>query len=182
MAYYERHLPHWQPTGKGIFLTWRLHGSLPVAVLKKIRESKIDSAAKRFRAFDKHLDSAASGPLWLKDPRVAEMVVQAIHHESDPLRRYDLHAFVVMANHVHLLILPKAPLRKITESLKGFTARQANKILRRRGPFWQDESFDHWVRSENQYRRIRHYIEHNPVTAGLVSKAEQWPWSSATAL
>ena len=66
------------------------------------------------------------------------------------------------------------------KSLKGVTAREANQILQRTGkPFWQDESFDHWVRSEVEFTEIRKYIEHNPVTAGLVERPEDWAWSSA---
>jgi len=65
--------------------------------------------------------------------------------------------------------------------LKGVTARDANSILSRKGKhFWQDESFDHWVRSPREFDRIRTYIEMNPVSAGLASCPEDWPWSSAT--
>jgi type I restriction enzyme R subunit/putative DNA methylase len=54
-------------------------------------------------------------------------------------------------------------------------------LLHRTGErFWQDESFDHWVRSEGEFIRIQKYIENNPVKAGLVAKAEDWPWSSAS--
>lgn len=85
-----------------------------------------------------------------------------------------------MANHVHLLLTPKVELRRITRSLKGVTARQANQTLHRAGkPFWQDESFDHWVRNEVEFVQIRRYIEQNPVTAGLVERPEDWRWSSA---
>jgi len=62
--------------------------------------------------------------------------------------KYDLHAYVVMSNHVHLLITPHEPLSKITHSLKRFTARKANELLGLTGqPFWQDESYDHLVRN-----------------------------------
>jgi hypothetical protein len=64
--------------------------------------------------------------------------------------------------------------------LKGVTAREANCILHNRGQhFWQDESFDHWVRTSAEFDRIQAYIERNPVSAQLVSKPEEWPWSSA---
>jgi REP element-mobilizing transposase RayT len=70
---------------------------------------------------------------------------------------------------------------KITKSIKGFTAREANRILRRTGErFWQDESYDHWIRNENEWNRIVRYTELNPVAAGLVETPEQWPWSSAS--
>jgi hypothetical protein len=46
--------------------------------------------------------------------------------------------------------------------------------------FWQDESFDHWVRNPAEWEKIRTYIERNPVSAGLVARPEDWPWSSAS--
>jgi len=64
--------------------------------------------------------------------------------------------------------------------LKGYTARQANRMLGRTGEaFWQPESYDHWVRSEQEWGRIVRYIENNPVGAGLASRPEAYPWSSA---
>jgi REP element-mobilizing transposase RayT len=85
-----------------------------------------------------------------------------------------------MPNHVHLLILPKEPLPIITRWLKGSTARHANQLLGRTGqPFWQDESFDRWVRNDREFERIARYIEENPVSAGLASSTALWPWSSA---
>ena len=93
---------------------------------------------------------------------------------------YDLRAWVIMPNHVHVLLEPKVPLSIITRWLKGSTARQANEILGRTGnTFWQNESFDHWVRNDEELNRIVRYIEYNPVTAGLVKTPEDWAWSSA---
>ena len=93
---------------------------------------------------DSILDKATSGPFWLRDFTVARCVTDAIHLGSQKLNFYALHAFVVMPNHVHLLITPKVPLSRVTNGLKGVTARNANAILRRTGQhFWQDESFDH---------------------------------------
>jgi REP element-mobilizing transposase RayT len=91
-----------------------------------------------------------------------------------------LHAFVIMPNHIHLLITPGVPVSRVMNGLKGVTAREANCILHNRGQhFWQDESFDHWVRTSAEFDRIQAYIERNPVSAQLVSKPEAWPWSSA---
>ena len=86
-----------------------------------------------------------------------------------------------MANHVHVLLLPKIPPNKLLKSLKGYTAREANKLLGRTGtPFWQKESYDHWVRNQSEWERIKFYIENNPVKAGLVRSAELYRWSSAS--
>jgi type I restriction enzyme R subunit/putative DNA methylase len=93
---------------------------------------------------------------------------------------FELQAYVLMANHVHALIEPKVELAKITQQLKGSTARAANLILGRSGnPFWQDESFDHWVRNPGEHQKILTYIENNPVKAGLCATPQSWPWSSA---
>ena len=75
---------------------------------------------------------------------------------------------------------PHIPIAKLTRRLKGYTAREANRLLGRTGEaFWQPESYDHWVRSEQEWGRIVRYIENNPVTAGLAARPEGYPWSSA---
>jgi REP element-mobilizing transposase RayT len=175
--YYERHLPHWQPPGKVLFITWRLAGSLPAAFWRECTEK---SAGKRIVAFDRTLDSGRTGPMWMKNAPVAKLVSDALRYGETERDLYRMLAFVVMSNHVHLLIETVKPLEKITRLLKGYTARCANQYLARTGQaFWQDESFDHWVRNSAELERIIHYIENNPVTAGLVNHAEDWAWSSA---
>jgi REP-associated tyrosine transposase len=178
MVFYRRRLPHWQPAGIALFVTWRLHGSLPAKIVGKDSEA---ASGEVFVAYDRLLDKAGTGPLWLKDSRIAQLVVNAVKFAERQLHLYQLNAFVVMANHVHILVTPHTPLLRITRAVKGYTAHEANRILSRRGKrFWQEESFDHWVRNEEELRRVVRYIEHNPVTAGLVARVEDWPWSSAT--
>ncbi len=175
MTYYVRNLPHWQPPGKEIFITWRLYGSLPAHFRTPRRE---DSPGKRFRNYDRALDLASIGPLWLSDPRIAGCVAAALK-QGEKAKMFQLHAYVVMANHVHVLLGPKLPIARITRMIKGSTAREANRILGRTGMrFWQEESFDHWIRNAEETRRVRTYIERNPVAAGLVQKPEEWIWSS----
>jgi REP element-mobilizing transposase RayT len=130
---------------------------------------------------DRLLDHARTGPLYLARPEIASIVVKAIQEGRDTLQHYQLHAFVVMANHVHLLITPKAPVPTLLQWLKGTTARRANQVLELTGrAFWQEESYDHWVRDEREFRRIHAYIEENPVRAGLVAASEDYVWSSAS--
>jgi REP element-mobilizing transposase RayT len=180
-GFYRRNLPHWHPEYKALFVTWRLHGSLPTQLWKSLREEKKLSPGKSFHFVDRALDAGSAGPLWLNDPRVAAYMVRALRRGAEELALFDLHAFVVMANHVHVLLTPKVPLARITRGLKRFTAARANQILRRTGMrFWQEESFDHWVRDETEFYRVMNYIERNPVKAGLVGKPEDWPWSSAS--
>jgi putative DNA methylase len=111
------------------------------------------------------------------------MIESALHKGANGLHHYNLHAYAIMANHVHILISPQVPLSTIMKAIKGVTARNANKLLNRTGKvFWQDESFDHWTRDEAEDNKIRRYIENNPVRARLVARAEDWPWSSATSV
>ena len=127
---------------------------------------------------DRILDTTCTGPLFLRRPEIAKTVMEAIHYRD--LRSYQLHAFVVMPNHVHLLVTPLERASKVMQSLKRFTAREGNRTLGlTEQPFWQDESHDGLVRDEREFARIVHYIERNPVTAGLAATPEEFPWSSA---
>jgi putative DNA methylase len=166
---YWRNLPHWHPPGAAIFLTWCLADALH-------RLSTSIQDGKTFAERDRLLDRAANGPTWLRQPVIAECVLHCLRGDEG----HELHAFVVMPNHVHILITPRIDLAKITRAIKGKSARRSNLILRRTGqPFWQDESFDRWVRNPEEFRKVKGYIESNPVRAGLVTAPELWPYSSA---
>jgi REP element-mobilizing transposase RayT len=118
--------------------------------------------------------------MYLKCPEIARLVVEVLQRGvADGL--YELNAFVVMANHVHVLVLPHSDVSRMLQWIKGVTAREANHSLGRTGKaFWQRESYDHWVRCADERVRIASYIENNPVKAGLVDEASQYPWSSAS--
>jgi REP element-mobilizing transposase RayT len=179
MLEYRRRLPHFQPDGVPIFLTWRLYGSLPLHRLGELLVSQ-PTAGRAFVVADRELDRGGHGPRWLTDPRISRIVADAILAGEAERGFYKIHAWAIMPNHVHLLILPKVPVPTLARWLKGSTARSANRILGRTGQtFWQDESWDHWVRDSHQLHRLVRYIEENPVTAGLVSSAELWLGSSA---
>ncbi len=152
MPDYRRRLPHIHPCDSLLFLTWRLWGSLP----------------------------GQPGEARLRDPRIAELVARAILIGDVERKLYSLRAWVVMPTHVHLLILPLVPVPVLTRWLKGSTARRANLILGCTGKaFWQDESFDRYLRSLSEIDKYVGYIEGNPVSAGLVERSEEWRWSSA---
>jgi putative transposase len=172
MPLYRRHLPHIDERGHPVFLTWRLHGSLPPN--RAFPASTVNSGRAFGRAFatiDKLLDEARTGPFCLRQDALAEMVVEALYFNASILRHFDLHAFVVMPNHVHLLATPSVALLKLTRSLKGVTSKRANAILGFTGrPCWQEESYDHSVRF-GKFEKIRGYIEENPIRAGLAFKA-----------
>ncbi len=80
---------------------------------------------------------------------------------------------------VATLDVKRTPRERIMHNLKSFTARTCNELLGRDGAFWQDESFDHCVRDEEELYRIIAYVENNPVKAGLVGEASEWAFSSA---
>jgi len=129
---------------------------------------------------DTQLDRDVAGPRWLSQPALARMVTEALHYGETARRWYRLHAWVVMPNHVHVIMTPQHTFSEIMRWLKWTTARRCNQFLGRTGvPFWQDESYDHWIRSGDEMQRIVGYVERNPVAAGLVKYAEDWIWSSA---
>ena len=150
-----------------------------------------------FALWDKCLDKAL-GVQWLADRRIATMVRNNLYHHAGT--KYSLWAYVIMPNHVHVLLKPdevwekrfeidksdkdkaryeRGPLSAILHSLRSYTSSEANKILGRKGKFWQGEAFDHWVRDNDEFERIIYYIEHNPVKAGLAEHPEYWIFSSA---
>jgi REP element-mobilizing transposase RayT len=133
---------------------------------------------------DNLLDRADRGPWFLKIPEIAGIVVNAIQDSDRRFHRYDLHAFVVMPNHVHMLITPHVTSRHWLGPLKGFTAHEAIRTLNLPSGtrFWQPESFDRLIDDDAGCERVKRYIEWNPVKAGLVFQPEDFPYSSASVL
>ena len=197
---YKRNLPHIQPPGATLFVTIRLAGSIPKEVLAQLkdeaeeRERVIRQTAvstqqyqylyeeqkRQFGRWDEILDSAEHGPHWLSQPEIAAIVINSLHFLDGDV--YDLDVFCVMSNHAHVVLTPLEKengsyhaLQTIMHSLKRHTAREANKVLGRKGAFWQHESYDHVVRNRDEWERIVKYVLNNPVKAGLVEKWEDWP-------
>ncbi len=190
--FYRRRLPHIQIAGATYFITFRLANSLPIEALHKLTEEKQNitklpenqkEAAHRawFAKYDDYLDQALYGNLYLKNEQVADTVSESIRFRDGNI--YDLIAFCIMLNHVHLVCTPLLKeketyfgLTEILHSLKRHTAREANKILQRQGTFWQDESYDHFIRDDAELERIVKYVLYNPVKAGLVKEQTDWKW------
>jgi putative transposase len=194
MAFYRRNLPHWIPEARALFITWRLYGSLPSGSLLRARAARSGSATgsaaaaqngsgtfagRDFVTIDRYLDSARTGPRWLAEREIAGAVEEAIFRGVE-FGHYLLDVYVIMPNHVHILLRPLVSLARITGEIKGVSAKSANARLGRTGNrLWQDESFDHWVRNSTELERVKRYIEWNPAKAGLVTRPELWRWSSA---
>jgi len=196
-AFYRRNLPHWQPKNRPIFVTFRLAGSLPPEVISLMKsralfdESEIGrqdvakSVGKQtslkqswFRIAEKWLDTCAIGPTWLQDPGIAKLICDVLHFADQ--KDYGLLCYCVMPNHVHTVIeriSEEKSLALIMHRIKGFTASRANRLLGRKGPFWQGESFDHVVRSQSALFKTVRYVLENPIKAGLVQRWQDWPHS-----
>jgi putative DNA methylase len=214
-------LPHWYMPGFAHFVTYRLFDTIPKVRLQEMaqrRSARIESpqdfglpvecsraAAHKlfFREFDEALETNTnSNRRWLEQPEIAKVVRENLHHHHGSL--YELLAWCIMPNHVHILIQPfestelpdqtttdhdsvcsdevadaASPLSRIMHSLKSYTANEANRLLGRTGTFWQRESYDHWVRDLDELERIVDYIRLNPVKAGLCKLAHEWVFSSA---
>ena len=188
------YLPHVKREGASYFVTFRLSDSLPQNVLldfkrqqaervrsletlKPAAREDIDRELKR--QIERYLDLGA-GECYLRQPAIAQMVADALIYFQN--QQYVLDEWVVMPNHVHLIIwpIPNYTLSEILQSRKRHTARQANVLLGRTGEtFWQHESYDHWIRDDDEKLRLRRYIRNNPVKARLCRSPEEWRWSSA---
>jgi putative transposase len=178
VRWYRRRLPHLDVPGSPTFVTWRLRGSLPQ---ERAFAREHTGSGQAFVTFDRLLDTARSGPVYLRRPEIGSLVGKQLHVVNSR-GLCSLHAYVVMPNHVHVLWTPHVSLPGLIRQVKGPTALAANPILGRVGkPFWQEEYFDRVVRTEMEFSQTRHYIEWNPVRAALVSSPEEFQWSSAFA-
>lgn len=113
-----------------------------------------------------------------KEGKLANLMISIILSEDEKM--YDLDCFVIMPNHIHMIVKPKfnVSLAQIMKILKGRSAFLLNKELQRKGSFWQSESFDHLIRNLEGYMEKRDYIRDNPVTAKLVKHCCDYPFSS----
>jgi putative transposase len=205
----RRHLPHWDVPGATYFVTACLQGSIPAQGLLNIRDyeaaltrrprptdmSESDWALRRWKLLfartEQWLDENPA-IRHLANPDLAAVVANALLFFAGT--RYDVLAFVVMPSHIHWVFRPleswvrelepdakePTPRERIMHSIKRFTARECNQRLQLQGAFWQQESYDHWMRDADELERIINYVEYNPVKAGLISDAKLWPFGSAT--
>lgn len=168
-------LPHWHTQGVIQFVTFRLADSLPQSRLAELNLMKdqwlakhpqpwtSDDAAVYGEMFISRINrwlDAGYGQCILEKPEIRQIVIDSLHH-FDGIR-YALFDYVVMPNHVHMLILPYIGLDEIMHTIKSYTAKIINRRLGRQGTVWQHESFDHLIRSNKEFREKRDYILHNP--------------------
>ena len=200
--YYTRNLPHWQPEEGVFFITGRLEGSLPVKVIielmarkdakiAEIRENKpqlsdleVQKALKAekdlyFGKFDDLLDNPTSGPLFLAQKPIAQVLVKAFERGFRE-NYYKLVCYTIMSNHFHAVLYKiQRPLFRITQSLKSCTAIESNRLLERtKGEkFWQRETYDRLIRNRREFIQKIQYTLNNPVKAGLIKNWRDWEFS-----
>jgi REP element-mobilizing transposase RayT len=198
--FYRRHLPHVQQDIATYFITARLSNSLPRYVVNRImseHELNVkslvghsgiglnDEMTKRqeayFIKFNQLLDASSFGDQWLKRQDIAKIVADSLHYYDGGI--YDLICFTIMPNHVHLVVdhnlsTTNTTLEKILQSIKKYTARKANSVLDRKGiSFWQSESYDHIIRTDQEFEHIVRYVIYNPVSANLCKEWKEWRWT-----
>jgi putative DNA methylase len=176
------YIPHFDHPGLVQGITFRLADSLPAHVRARMAEELENADRSTERARIEAYLNVGYGACYLRDPGVARLVEDALLYFDGV--RYRLIAWVVMPNHVHVLIemVEGYPLGGIVHSWKSYTAKEANRILGRTGQFWFREYFDRYIRDAGHFARAIQYVHDNPVAAGLVDAPENWLFSSASRL
>ena len=194
------YLPHVKHEGASYFVTFRLADALPGEVLLQFERERAErgrllrqavqcgwptkdteEAINRDfrRKLERYLDQGC-GACHLRRPEIGELVAGCILFFEG--QRYVLREWVVMPNHVHAVLwpMPNELLGDILRSWKQYSSRRAKPLLGLGGAaFWQRESYDHWIRDDEEKARICRYVRNNPVSAGLCARPEEWRWSSA---
>lgn len=170
------YLPHRDEVGLTQFVTFRLADSFPAELRAEWEHLfQIEDQRERRLELEAWLDRGR-GVCHLQDDRIAQIVAQSLRHFDG--ERYQLRAFTLMPNHVHVLFQAiSVPMAQIVKSWKQFSARQINTLLGRSGSFWQLDYWDTYMRdAEHEAMTIR-YIRNNPMKAGLTDDPKSWPWT-----
>ena len=180
--YHRTHLPHVEAGAVPQHICFRLADSLPQALLQQWddelrRLPETQQRNERRQRIEAALDQG-HGACWLSHPEVAALVRDALlYFDGD---RYRLHGWVIMPNHVHVLVTLRGDysLSSVVHSWKSYTSRRANTILGRNGAFWYVDYFDRFMRDDKHFATTLDYIHWNPVKAGLCVEPGDWQWSS----
>lgn len=183
-GFYSRgYLPHLDAGSRPQFITWRLNDSVPSHLFEEWRtQCEALPEAKRKQELyvltERYLDEG-HGSCILRSPVASAKVQDALLFYNGA--RYELHAWVIMPNHVHVLLTPAQgqDLTSILRPIKSYTATHIHKALGGSGALWQADFFDRLIRDEEHFHRVRKYIEWNPVKAKLCTGPEHYVYSSA---
>ncbi len=205
---YRKNLPHIYPIGAKFFITFCLKGALPMEVIEQYKfehEQQVKSLQKlgnkkkgydeykrHFAKIDNYLDTTTQNWLLAQAP-IAQIVADKIQEFDKDL--YDLIAYCIMSNHVHLVFnmdlqienIPEyeilttknyVQIERVMQRIKGGSSLVINQFLGTKGVTnWQAESYDHYIRSEQELKNIINYTLQNPVKAGLVENWQDWQFS-----
>lgn len=172
------YLPHFDAPGVRQMITFRLNDAMPANCRSEWEALlAIEDSRERRLKMETYLD-AGHGECYLRRPEIAALVQENLCHYDGA--RYGLLAWVIMPNHVHVLIeVWQTPLAEILHGWKSYTGKGANRLLQRTGEFWQPEYFDRLIRDETHFCKAVDHIENNPVKAGLTASPQTWPFGSA---
>jgi len=178
--FHRRNLPHLYFNDGIYFVTYRLADSLPINKQIKAASKKwtFKEFTIEFKKCDSHLSKNYNNVKYLAEPEIAEICKKTIHYPDK--KEYNLICYCIMPNHIHFvfeLLDRNKGISKIMQSIKRISARKSNLILNRSGKFWQDESYDRWIRNDKELYYIIKYILLNPVAAGLVENWEDWKYT-----
>jgi REP element-mobilizing transposase RayT len=179
--FHRRNLPHLYYNEGMYFVTFRLYGSLHPEELKKLHLLQMNKNThpaeqkKIFKKYDLLLDKPTNNILYLKQPEIIAICKSSIHYYDG--KEFKLICYCIMPNHIHLVFELLSKERRVGEivgSIKKYSARRVNKILKQEGAFWQAESFDRLVRDDVELYFTIKYVLLNPVNAGLVENWKEW--------
>lgn len=178
-GWHERgYLPHRDEPGLTQFVTFRLADSFPRSLRSEWEFLwKLEDDRERRKELEAYLD-LGRGASHLAQPKAAELVENALRYFDR--QRYELRAWVIMPNHVHVLFKPTAmPMSQVVGSWKKYTAHEANQALDLQGQFWGEDYWDTYMRDAAHELKSRRYIENNPVKAKLSRDPKGYRWSSS---
>jgi putative transposase len=178
-GWHERgYLPHRDEPGLVQLITFHVLDSFPSSLRSEWAALfEIEDNLERRKKLENYLDKG-KGECPLRQKPMADLVDKTFRFNHGIY--YDLRAWVVMPNHVHVLFeVGSKPMGRVIADWKEYTAREANKWLGRRGSFWAKDYWDTFMRDSEHEQRSRRYVENNPVKACLVRTAKEWPWSSS---
>lgn len=178
-SFHRRRLPHLYFSEGQYFVTYRLANTIAKGSFENLKSNAIKYDFQKFKRllkkYDRIMKLVDYGVKYLSQNKIIDICKKTLHYPDG--KDYRLICYSIMPTHIHLVfeLLPKNKgISKIMQSIKGISARECNKALEKSGTFWEDESFDHWIRNDKELFFIIRYTLLNPVKAGLVNDWKDW--------
>ncbi len=183
--FYRRYLPHLQIPGQIFFVTWnlynpRINSIANLALFIKYYSDK--TIKKRFLEYDREIHTTITD-ISLTRPELANIIANTLHYWDN--KRLDLYCYCIMPNHVHTVFRAFEKdengdilyLVDIMRSIKNYSAKKCNEVIKNTGQFWQHESYDRLVRDRRELYYTIRYVLNNPVKAGYCNEWREWKWT-----